>query len=212
MEIGCGEGFFLEQAKKRNWEVYGTELSPNAIEICSKKQLNVKSSIEDFRFEKSEMFDVVLSIEVIEHLPFPLKEAASYQQLLRKGGALYMTTPNFNSISRRVLGEKWSIILYPEHLIYYTPLTITRLLEKFGFKKVSIRTEGISPARFIYTYKKSNASQSDEAQKYNFNEVDRNLRKKIEHNKLLSFTKSAINFLLRKTSAGDSMKVLFEKI
>lgn len=211
IEIGCGEGFFLEQARKRNWEVYGTELSPEAIQICASKNLNVKSSVDQFGIKVEEAFDIVVSIEVIEHLPYPLKEAQLYSQLLRPGGALYVTTPNFNSISRRVLGEKWSIILYPEHLIYYSPQSLKYLLKKFGIQPVNIKTEGISPARFIYTYKKNKASTQAEASEYNYNEVDRNLRNQIEQNRLLKIAKAIVNYILRITASGDSMKALFEK-
>src|SRR3954452_364817 len=66
--------------------------------------------------------------------------------LLRPGGALYLTTPNFNSLSRRVVGPRWRAIEYPEHLNLFTPRTLDGLLTRAGLTKADLRTTGISPA------------------------------------------------------------------
>lgn len=70
------------------------------------------------KFPESEygQFDVIVSLEVIEHLPDPHYYIEKFEKLLRKGGALYMTTPNFNSLSRHILGSNWNNIVFPETL------------------------------------------------------------------------------------------------
>jgi 2-polyprenyl-3-methyl-5-hydroxy-6-metoxy-1,4-benzoquinol methylase len=103
IDVGCGIGYFLEVAKERGWEVYGTEYSERLIGLLREKgitihegQLNSKNYEEDF-------FDVVTSFEVIEHINNPISEINQIGKLIRKGGLVYITTPNFNSLLRRRL-------------------------------------------------------------------------------------------------------------
>ena len=78
-------------------------------------------------------FDIITSFEVVEHINNPKEEINNYNQILRKGGLFYCTTPNFNSLSRRILKAKWNTICYPEHLSYYTIKTLTKLLKDTNF-------------------------------------------------------------------------------
>ena len=118
IDVGCGNGLFLLEAKKRGWNVFGTEFSDDAVEFCSSNGIEMTQgplSIEAF---ESESFDVVTSFEVIEHINNPREESASFYSLLRRGGLLYVTTPNFNCIERFVNKADYDLIEYPEHLCY----------------------------------------------------------------------------------------------
>ena len=100
IDVGCGIGYFLEVAKKRGWEVYGTEFTNEAIQICSEKGIKMKKGILDPENYMPEEFDIITSFEVIEHINNPIYELNSFHKLLRKGGLVYVTTPNFNSLLR----------------------------------------------------------------------------------------------------------------
>jgi 2-polyprenyl-3-methyl-5-hydroxy-6-metoxy-1,4-benzoquinol methylase len=135
LDIGAGYGFFLEVAKKRGWEVYGSEITDEAIEHCEKKGITMfKGPVSDIDFEK-ESFDIVVCIEVLEHLNTPLKFTKKVSELLRTDGYLYLTTPNFNSVLRYRLKEQYNVIEYPNHLCYYTPQTLNKLFTSNGFNK-----------------------------------------------------------------------------
>ena len=84
-------------------------------------------------------FDVIISIEVIEHINNPREEIQNFKSILRSGGGVYLTTPNFNAASRMVLKEKWNVLAFPEHLCYYTPKTIKHLFQLQNFSAVKIR-------------------------------------------------------------------------
>ena len=83
-------------------------------------------------------FDVITSFEVIEHINEPTQDLDCVKSIVRKGGLVYVTTPNFNSISRSILGSRWNVVEYPEHLCYYTPDTLSRLFKNKGFKKLRL--------------------------------------------------------------------------
>ena len=144
IDVGCGIGYFLEIAKKRGWEVYGTEFTDEALEICKSKGIKMSLGKLDPKNYDSNMFDIITSFEVLEHINNPIEEISNFSKILRKNGLVYLTTPNFNSLLRYKLNENYDIITYPEHLSYYTPKTINFLFEKLNFRKLKLQTTGIS--------------------------------------------------------------------
>ena len=203
LDLGCSNGLFLDCAKKRGWNVYGTEYAQECIDYCAQKNIKVfksdKLPTEFFDLK----FDVVTSFEVIEHINTPNEELNFIKKILRKNGAFYFTTPNFNSISRFLLKEKWNVIGYPEHLSYYTPATLNQLMLKYGFKKQFLTTTGISLSRFKQSIGK------DEKSRTTNNNTDENLRTNIENKILLRGLKNSLNFVLNTLKIGDAMKGLY---
>ncbi len=212
LDVGCGEGFFLEQAKKRGWTVYGTEYAHQYIEVCKKKGALMHEGVLDLKNYTTGSFDIITSFEVIEHLSHPMQELHNFNLLLRKNGLLYLTTPNFNSFSRKVQGKNWSVISYPDHLSYFTPATINTALNLSGFKKLEIITTGISIARTQQAlFKKRTLIQENPEPKQNM-PVDAIWQERIEGNVLLKIAKGIINRLLSLSNSGDGIKALYTKI
>lgn len=205
LEIGCGIGIFLSIAKEMGWECYGTEYSTKAVELCRSKGLTVfQGSIAEIK-NQLPVVDIVVLIEVIEHVSFPNFEIEQINQLLRKEGALYITTPNFNSISRYLLKDKYNVLAYPEHLCYFTVSTLSHLMLKNDFIIKKIKTTGFSVNRIQSTisFKRKNPFQH--------NSIDEKIRLKTENKWWLLIIKQIINFFLNMTRLGDSLKGLFEK-
>lgn len=205
LDVGCGIGYFLEEAKKRGWQVHGTEYTDKAIEICESKGIQMKKGVLNVSNYTAGEFDVITSFEVIEHINNPLDEVQKFNTLLRIGGVVYITTPNFNSLQRLQLGEKSTVITYPEHLSYYTPKTLSFLFSKLGFKPLDVQTTGISITRIkIATGKSKQQFISKESD-------DEKLRVKMEENKLLGVAKATANFVLSTLGCGDSLKGYYIK-
>lgn len=204
LDVGCGNGHFLAEAKKNGWKVYGTEYTDRAMEICRSKEINMfqgKLNPKDFGAIK---FDVITSFEVLEHINNPQEEIQNFNQLLREGGVVYLTTPNFDSLSRYMLKEKWSIIEYPEHLCYYTVSTLNYLFKRSGFKKLSVITTGISLSRL---QQHSNSTNETTVKK----DADESLREKTESNVMFWLIKKMVNVVLTVTRKGDTLKGMFVK-
>jgi SAM-dependent methyltransferase len=197
LDVGCGDGHFLAVAKARNWEVYGTEYTDEAVAVCEAKGIGMHKGIIQDRKGVQE-FDVITSFEVLEHITDGREHAATIHELLRNGGLFYFTTPNFNSLSRRYLGGRWKMIEYPEHLSYYTASTITRLLNDAGFKKLQLNTTGISMRRTGNTGTIP-AGREEE------------LRTSIEERSSLRVAKHVINWWLSVLRLGDTLKGFFVK-
>lgn len=204
IDVGCGDGFFLETARKRKWNVFGTEFTQEKIEACRQKGIQITTSPLDSNLYQAGFFDVVTSFEVIEHINTPQQELKSFDAVLRNGGVVYITTPNFNSISRSILKSKWNIIEYPEHLSYYTKQTLTLLFRKRNFKCIAIGTSGLSINRLKASFAAKNSTPV-------FTNADELLRQKAEDKAIFRLLKSSINLGLNITSKGDAIKALFEK-
>ena len=205
LDVGCGIGFFLDEAKKRGWEVYGTEYSERLIGLLREKGITIHEGQLNSENYEDGFFDLVTSFEVIEHINNPINELNHISKMLRKGGLVYLTTPNFNSLLRRKLKIQYNVIKYPEHLSYYTPKTIIRLFNSNGFKKWKVETTGISLTRL-------RTSQGSSAQKFvSASSDDEKLRQQMDEKWYLGLVKSAINTTLTAIGSGDSLKGWFIK-
>ena len=205
LDVGCGIGYFLEVAKKRGWEVYGTEYTDQAVNICREKGISMEQGILETHNYDLESFDVITSFEVIEHINNPLEELANFHSLLRPGGLVYITTPNFNSLLRYRLKSAYNVITYPEHLSYYTPKSLTNVFKRSGFKRVKLQSTGISLTRLKTSKGKTNEAFISESSS------DEVLRNNIEAKWYLQLIKRSLNKLLTLTGKGDSLKGWFVK-
>lgn len=202
IDVGCGDGFFLIVAKNRNWNVFGTEYTQEATEVCRRKGIEMTQSPLSPTLYQAGFFDVITSFEVIEHINTPRRELAAFEIILRQGGIVYVTTPNFNSISRDMAGSRWNIIEYPEHLCYYTKHSLEKLFREANFSLLNISTTGISLNRLKKHFYGSTLQSA------NSDEV---VRMKIEQNLILGVLKRAVNVLLSFFGKGDAIKASFQK-
>jgi 2-polyprenyl-3-methyl-5-hydroxy-6-metoxy-1,4-benzoquinol methylase len=205
LDVGTGSAFFAEIAIKRGWNVYGTELTDETIKAAEKKGLKMsKGKLEDIQFE-ADFFDLVIGIEVIEHVSYPQTFVKEIQRVVRKGGEVYITTPNFDSYLRRKLKGQYDVIEYPNHLSYFTAKTLTSLFASSGFKKKALVTHGLSRTRRKTSTGKSNQAFVSETSD------DEILRHRIEKRWYMRALKSVVNGFLNVFKLGDSIKATFIK-
>lgn len=205
IDVGCGDGYFLDEAKKRGWNVYGTEYMDSKVEFCRQKGINMSQGILDPKNYAPDFFDVIVSIEVIEHINNAREEIKNFHRMVRPGGIVYLTTPHYNSLSRRMFRGKWNIIDYPSHLSYYTKKTLKRLFNDSGFSLVRFATTGISVSRFKASLGKSSNGQNGHSVS------DTTIREAIEGNKFLQWGKRTANTILTIFNLGDTIKSVFVK-
>ena len=134
LEIGCAYGFFLEEAR-RFYDVAGIEISQAPAAFCRKRGLTVVNGIADeptlSRFGK---MDVIVLLDVIEHLPDPRATLALCRHHLNPGGIILITTGDFSSPYARLAGRHWRLMTPPQHLWYFTPESMGRLAQSLNLK------------------------------------------------------------------------------
>jgi SAM-dependent methyltransferase len=138
LEIGCGNGFFLEQALDQGVEeVFGIEPSAAAIASASPRVRShiVEDVLRTDQFP-AESFDIVCLLQVLDHLPAPQESLAECWRLLRPGGVVLCLQHNERALSARLLGRR-SPIIDIEHTYLYNPATLRRLFEQAGYEIVA---------------------------------------------------------------------------
>ena len=205
LDVGCGLGFFLEVAKKRGWKVYGTEYSSKAVEICNSKNIEMKTGKLNLNDFDENCFDVITSFEVIEHINNPIEDLKLINKFLRKQGLFYCTTPNFNSIMRYYLKEKYHVICYPEHLSYYTKKTLNKVITNSNFSVYKFLSTGISISGIKSSTGNINIEQESQITS------DEVLRQNIDKNWLLHIGKKFANYLFTLTNTGLTLKGYYIK-
>ncbi len=137
VEVGSYAGIFLNEAKKRGWEVIGIE--PLEIPaLYSEKEFGIKA-IREY-FEEAELepnsVDVVVSCHVIEHVHDPGAFIRKASKLLKSGGNLILETPAYDSLTFKLLRHHERSIRCDGHIYFFTKKSLSTLVEKNGFKVV----------------------------------------------------------------------------
>jgi 2-polyprenyl-3-methyl-5-hydroxy-6-metoxy-1,4-benzoquinol methylase len=151
LEIGAGSGWFLAEAGRARWETWAVEVNRKSLSFLELQGIDriVAQSAEDFDAPEGSM-DVVRVWDVIEHLQSPQRAMEKAHEVLRPGGAMFLATTNFASLSRMISGPEWVYINGADHIYLFEPATITRLLRERGFAQIRIRTRSFNMRRKMY--------------------------------------------------------------
>jgi len=139
LEIGCGQGELLMEARDRGFQVSGVELSAHATAIANQRlgQNVVQQGSIDSLPLPPEHFGAILAADVIEHVRDPQSFMFRIRELLSPGGIALLVTPSLDSWSRRVMRRHWMEYKI-EHLFYFSPASMRQLLEQSGFDGIRI--------------------------------------------------------------------------
>jgi SAM-dependent methyltransferase len=139
IEIGCGHGNFLIEAKNQGYAVQGLEFSKDAARHANEK-LSSDAVIVGTTHSvdlPSETYDVCVLADVIEHVRDPHATISYVWRILKPGGLVFIATPSTASWSARLLGSSW-MEFKPEHLFYFDPNSLSQLLTRAGFDEIKI--------------------------------------------------------------------------
>lgn len=205
LDVGCGAGVLLHAMARHGWTVVGTELSSLAAEQLRAAGLTVHLGHLEAAAEAPGSFDVIVLSEIIEHVREPKALLAPAVRLLRSGGCLYVTTPNIDSLSRRLLVQRWRAIAVPEHLHYFSVKSLRWLLDSFGLRTRSVWTEGLDPFALVQGLRGLASRQATGSANPSATEA---LREGATRRPALRAAKVAANAVLRMFRAGDTLKAL----
>ncbi len=137
LEVGCSTGIMLKVAQKRGWGIHGIEINTSAAAIAA-QTLGVKTveakELTDDMFQ-GKMFSLIVLFDVIEHISDPVPFMNTLRKKMTSTGHILFVTPDINSLSAKILRNKWPHLM-PEHTRLYSRESMNFLLEKTHFKEV----------------------------------------------------------------------------
>ena len=155
LDVGCGGGLLAEPLARLGAAVTGIDAAAEAIAVARAHAARSGLSIE-YRTggieAVGERFDLVTSLEVIEHVSDPAAFVAGLAGALAEGGLMVLSTPNRTPLSRLAmitLAEGTARIPRGTHDWgkFLTPDELTALIEDAGLRVDDIRGLSFSPAR-----------------------------------------------------------------
>ena len=143
LEVGCAYGFLLDYLEKRGWDVQGVEISPLSSDYA-RDELGLQvhtGTLESVNLEEHS-FDVILLLDVLEHLHKPFDILKRIRELLSPDGILVVQCPwelyHWEEIAEAVFRGKRPGTIEPDsvpaHLYFFQPGTLDAVLRKGGFK------------------------------------------------------------------------------
>lgn len=165
LDIGCGNGHWLNYMHKLGWQVEGTDFDQAAVEEAKKEYgLTVRlGELADIAYP-DHSFDAVTLRHVIEHHPDPVSLLAECLRILKPNGKLVVITPNTQSWGHKHYGRHWRGLEPPRHLHIFSPKTLKHAAEKAGFKKINAFS---TAAGAEYILEDSQAIKQSKSTKFN---------------------------------------------
>ncbi len=144
LEVGCGNGAFLELAKKRGWQPFGVDSSSENIRKTAER--GIDGVCTDFNhFFTDKKFDFIALWDLIEHPENPGALIHKSFEILKHDGVLFIGTPNYPNLLSLIAETLFRLsggrihtpmdkLYFPEHTSYFNRKTLSLLLTREGFE------------------------------------------------------------------------------
>lgn len=137
LDIGCGVGFFLAEAARAGYDVYGVEPSITAVHYAH-TELNLTNVLCGSADQIDELFqdkkfDIITAFDVLEHIVRPREFLEKLSKHLKPHGIIILTIPMIDSPGATFFGRHWHALL-PSHLNYFTNSSLKEFYFSLGYK------------------------------------------------------------------------------
>lgn len=147
LEIGCEAGHLTNWLREQGCEVVGVDLSKDLIAYAKKEYSTIPFRVmnaQELSF-RDNSFEVVMSFDLLEHLPEPSKHLEEVKRVLKKKGVYLLQTPNkLTNVPYSVLKDRSFSKYKTYHCSLQTSKSLKQLFTKKGFSfeqtKIDVRT------------------------------------------------------------------------
>lgn len=135
LEIGCGYGYLLDEAEEFFEQRVGTDYSPHAVQMASKKADEIYEG-GVAQITSGEKFDCAIATHVIEHVYEPLEFVKQLINHVKPNGAIVLAAPDMGGMLRKAMGRRWASFKIPEHILYFDAATLSTLMRQAGLTDI----------------------------------------------------------------------------
>jgi 2-polyprenyl-6-hydroxyphenyl methylase / 3-demethylubiquinone-9 3-methyltransferase len=163
LDIGCGGGLLCEPMARLGATVVGVDAAPRNIPVAqthaaqSGLDIDYRHGTAEALAETGDQFDVVLNMEVVEHVADPLAYLTACRQLLRPGGLHLCSTINRNakSFAMAIVGAEWVMRWLPKGTHdwqkFITPDELYELMRQAGLTPVDRKGYVFNPVSWRWS-------------------------------------------------------------
>jgi SAM-dependent methyltransferase len=134
MDVGGGQGAFLDRAREFGWQTFAVELNTAAAEVCARKgHRTFRKRLEDISPDELDRnLDALTLFQVIEHVPDPRAFLTSAARLVKPGGLIVVAVPNEKGIFRLLPFDPAN--MPPHHVSRWRKRDLARLGQACGLE------------------------------------------------------------------------------
>lgn len=163
LDIGCGGGLLSEPMARLGATVVGADAAERNIPVArlhaeqSGLTIDYRNTTAEALAEAGEQFDIVLNMEVVEHVADPLAYLTACQHLLKPGGLMVCSTLNRNakSFAMAIVGAEWVMRWLPKGTHdwqkFITPEELYDLIRRAGLTPVDRKGMVFNPVSWNWS-------------------------------------------------------------
>lgn len=134
LEVGAGDGKFVALMRAAGLDAWGLDPSPAARTAAAASGLElVSAGVDDAEVEPASQ-DAVVLWHSLEHFDDPAAAMRRVSAWTRPGGLVVVAVPNLAGLQARLGGDRWFHQDVPRHRTHFTPVGLTALLERSGYR------------------------------------------------------------------------------
>jgi len=139
LDVGTGKGYFVKEASEY-LDAEGIDLSQYAVDEAKNEGIEVfQGNFMDHDFQKK--YDVITLWDVFACFSNPVPTIKRVHKIMSDGGLFVFTVPMIDSPLAKVFGKRWPLMIPPTNMVFFTPKSIKKLVEKCGFSVVNMSYE-----------------------------------------------------------------------
>ena len=134
LEVGSAFGYFLDEACKY-FKCSAFEVSELAAQYAQARGHHVfHGSTSEELLEQIGKVDIIVMLDVIEHLPNPVETMILLDKFLNDGGIFLLVTGDIDSFLARVMKKRWRLMTPPQHAYFFSKKTLIDLFRRFDYE------------------------------------------------------------------------------
>ena len=146
LDFGCGQGAFSQRLIDAGMLVDGCDIDTDQIKAQVRGKFKLDLNKTEILDSISDKYDLVVAVEILEHLNNPWKYLNDCLSVLKEGGIIVLSTPNISSFPSRLrFFMRGTLLAYEKTDLVHghiTPLSYVQLENMFDFYKIEILKKG----------------------------------------------------------------------